>query len=145
MVRSTNVRDDAHVRSHGYVLSELIPRDVERTVENAKNVDVSIILHEISDPVMPIEQDSDVSRGGNVTVSDLGKSGKDLRPLMDFLNGASSGVRIIGGDVLEDVFEPALSFLGPRYCCHERMRCAISSFEIMRFASESASPRSTMT
>ncbi len=78
-------------------------------------------------------------------MSDLWKSGEDLRPLVDFLNGTSGSVWIIGSDVLEDIFEPAPSFISPRYCCHERMRCAISSLEIVRFASESASPRSTMT
>ena len=46
---------------------------------------------------------------------------------------------------LEDVLEPMLSFRGPSYLCHERMRRAISSFEMTRPASESASPRSTMT
>ena len=114
-------------------------------MEDAKNIDVSIVLHEVGDPVMPIEQDSDVARGCHVTVSDFGKAGEDLRPLIDFLNGAPGGMRIIGGDVLEDVLEPALCFFRPRYCCHERMRRPISSLEIVRFASESASPRSIMT
>ena len=125
--------------------SKLIPRDVERTVEYAENIDVSIVLHEISNPEMPIEQDSDVSRGCHVTVSNFRKTDEDLRPVIDFLNGARGGLRIIRGDVLEDILKPALRFLGPRYCCHERMRRPISSFEIARFASESASPRSTMT
>jgi hypothetical protein len=49
------------------------------------------------------------------------------------------------GDVLEDILKPTLSFLGPLYFCHERMRCPICSLEMVRFASESASPRSTMT
>ncbi len=113
-------------------------------MKDAKDVDVCVILHKVCDPVMTVEQNSDVSRGSNVTVSDLGKTGEDLRPLVDLLNGASGGVRIVGGDVLKNVFEPAPSLVGPRYRCHARMRCAISSFEIVRFASESASPRSTM-
>jgi hypothetical protein len=61
------------------------------------------------------------------------------------LIGAGGGVGIIVGNVFEDVLEPALSFFGPRYRCHERMRCAICSFEMMRLASESASPRAIMT
>ena len=113
-------------------------------MKDAKNVNVSVVLHEVRNPVMLIEQDSDVSRGCHVTVSNFGKTGKDLRPVMNFLNGTRGRSRIIGGDKLEDVLEPALSFFGPRYCCHVRMRCAISSFEMVRFASESASPRSTM-
>ena len=44
-----------------------------------------------------------------------------------------------------DVVKPALRFSGSRYFRHERMRRPIPSFEIVRFASESASPRSTMT
>ena len=75
----------------------------------------------------------------------LRKRNEVLRPLVDALDREGRGVRVIRGDVLENVFEPALGFRGPRYLCHERMRRAISSFEITRFASESARPRSTMT
>ena len=78
-------------------------------------------------------------------MADLWKCSENLRSLLDFLNGASSSVRMIGSDVLENIFEPAPGFIGSRYCCHERMRCAVSSFEIVRFASELASPRPTMT
>ena len=67
-----------------------------------------------------------------------------LSTLKDAIDGACGSVGIICRDVLEDIFEPSLSFRGPCYFCHERMRRAISSFEITRFASESASPRSTM-
>ena len=124
---------------------KFIPRDIKRAVKDAEYVDVSIVFHEVCDSVVPVKQDSYVSRRGNVTVSDLGKSGKNLRSLVDVLNGASSGVRIISRDVLEDIFEPTPGLISPRYCCHERMRCAISSFEMVRLASESASPRPTMT
>ena len=78
-------------------------------------------------------------------MSDLGEFGEDLRLLVDILDGAGGRLWIVGCDVLEDVFEPALRFIGPRYCCHARMRCAICSFEMVGFASESARPRSTMT
>lgn len=76
---------------------------------------------------------------------DFGMTGENLRALVDCFNRASSRFGIIESDILEDVFEPTLSFFGPRYCCHARMRRPISSFEMVRFASESASPRSTMT
>jgi len=78
-------------------------------------------------------------------MSDFGKGGEDLRPFVNFLNGSSGSMRIVYRDVLEDIFAPSPRFIGPRYCGHDRMRCAISSFEIVRFASESASPRPTMT
>src|SRR5487761_2624328 len=123
----------------------LIPSYIERAVKDAENVDVPVILHEVCDSVMPIEQNSDVSRRRNVTVPDFRKSREDLRPFVYSFNGAGGGGRVIGGDVLEDVFKPSPALVGPGYCCHERMRCAISSFEMARFASESASPRSTMT
>ena len=78
-------------------------------------------------------------------MADLWKCSENWRSLLDFLNGASSSVRIIGSDVLENICEPAPGFIGSRYCCHERMRCSVSSFEIVRFASASASPRPTIT
>ena len=124
---------------------ELILRNVERTVEDAKNINVSVILHEVGDSVMPVEQDANVSRRGVMAVPDFWKCDEDLRSFVNALNCPSGSFGIIRSDVLEYVFEPALRFFGPRYCSHERMRCAICSFEIVRFASESASPRSTMT
>jgi len=42
--------------------SELIPRDIERTVEDAKNIDVSVALQEVGDSVMSVEQYANVSR-----------------------------------------------------------------------------------
>ena len=125
--------------------SELIPRNVKRTVEHAKNIDVSVVLHEIGDSVMTVEKYANVSRRSLVAMADLRKLNENLRAFVNALNSPSCSRWIVSGDVLEDVFEPLLSFVGPRYCCHERMRRAISSFEMVRFASESASPRSTIT
>ena len=125
--------------------SELIPRDVERTVEDAKNIDISVVLHEVGDSVMPVEQYANGSRRDLVAMADLRKLRENLRTFVNTLNRQSCSLRIIRGDVFEDVLEPLSGFVGPRYCCHERMRRAISSFEMVRFASESASPRSTIT
>jgi hypothetical protein len=114
-------------------------------MKNTEHVNVSVVLHQVSDPVMPVEQDADVSRRGMVAVSNIGELGEYLCPLVNPPDCASRSVGIIRSDVLEDVFEPALSLFGSRYCCHARMRRPISSFEMVRFASESASPRSTIT
>ncbi len=73
------------------------------------------------------------------------KTGEDLSPFVDALNGTGSGSRTIGGDEFKNVFEPALGLLGPSYFSHVRIRWPISSFEMVRFASESESPRSTIT
>jgi len=75
----------------------------------------------------------------------LGKGYEDLCAIVDALKCTRRGVGIIGCYILEDIFEPALSFRSSRYFCHERIRRAMSSFEITRFASESVNPRSTMT
>lgn len=86
-----------------------------------------------------------MARRRRVAVADLQKGGEVLRPPVYSLDSASRRVRIIRGDLLEDVLDPTLGLFGPPYLCHERMRRAMSSFEMVRFASESASPRSTMT
>jgi hypothetical protein len=39
----------------GYVALELIPRDVQRSVEYAKDVDIAVVLDEVRDSVMPVE------------------------------------------------------------------------------------------
>ncbi len=114
-------------------------------MENTEDVDVSVAFYEVGNPVMPIEQYSDIARGRKIALSDLRKIRKHLRPLVDTLNRSARSARIVRCDVLKNVSEPTLRFLGSLYFCHDRIRCAISSFEIVRFASESASPRSTMT
>lgn len=114
-------------------------------MEDAKNIDVSVVLHEVGDSVMPVKQHANVSRRDLVALAYLWELSENLRTFVNTLNRPGSSLRIIRGDVLEDVLDPLSSFIGPRYCCHERMRRAISSFEIVRFASESASPRSTIT
>lgn len=72
------------------------------------------------------------------------KGGENLRVFVDSLDRPGRSGGVIRCDVLEDVLEPTLSLFGPRYFRHERMRRAISSFEIVRFAFESASPRWTI-
>jgi len=125
--------------------SKLIPGDIKRAMEHTEDIDVPVILYKVSYPIVPVEEDTYVARGRRLTLAHLGKGNEVLRPLEDALDSASGDLRIIGGDVLEDVLEPALGLRSPRYLCHERMRRAMSSFEITRFASESASPRPTMT
>ncbi len=114
-------------------------------MKDPDDVDVSIGFDEVSNSKMSIEQNTDVSRRSEISMPNLWKSGENLRPLVNSLNGACGSLRVVAGDVLEDILKPALGFLGPLYFCHERMRCPICSLEIVRFASESASPRSTMT
>ena len=125
--------------------SELIPGDVERTMKDAENVYVPVVLDEVGDAVVSVEQDPHMARRSCLAIADLGKSGEKLRPIKDSLDRATCGSRVICGDVLENVLEPAFRFVGPDYFCHERMRRSISSFEIVRFASESVRPRSTIT
>lgn len=143
IARSSTGKDSASLIR--FLTSKLILRDIERAVENAQDVDVSIVLHEVCDAVMPIEQNSDVSLRNKVPVPNFWVTGENLRPLINPLDSTRGGFRVVQGDVLEDILEPTLGFFGPRYCCRERMRRPISSFETVRFASESARPRSTMT
>lgn len=114
-------------------------------MKDAEDVYVPVVLDEVCDAVMSVEQDPHMARRSCVAIPDLGKRGENLRPIKDSLDRATCGSWVICGDVLENVLEPAFGFVGPGYFCDERMRRSISSFEIVRFASESARPRWTMT
>ena len=50
-----------------YVALELIPRDVQRSMENAKDVDIAVVLDEVRDTVVSVEEHSDVARGGSIS------------------------------------------------------------------------------
>ena len=46
----------------GYVSLELILGDVERSMKDAENIDISVIFDEVCDSVMPVEQYAHVTR-----------------------------------------------------------------------------------
>ena len=124
--------------------SKLISGDIERAMENTEDINVPVVLDEVSNPVMFKEKYAHLAGRCRVALPLLGKGGEVLCSLEDTLDSAGRGSGTIGGDVLENFREPALGFRGPCYLCHERMRRAMSAFEITRFASESASPRSSI-
>ena len=59
--------------------SELISRDVERTVEDAENIDVSVVLHEVGNSVMPVKQHANVSRRDLIALAYLRELSENLR------------------------------------------------------------------
>src|SRR5882672_10321663 len=124
--------------------SKLIATDIESTVENTQHIDVAAILDQVRDPVVPVEQNSDVSVRRPVTVANLRMGVQDLGFVVDALNCLCRSLRVVRRNELEDVLEPALRLKRPVYLRHLRMRCAISSFDATRFASESANPLSTI-
>jgi len=42
------------------VASELIPRDVQRAMEDAEDIDIAVVLDEVRDSVVPVEKYPDV-------------------------------------------------------------------------------------
>ena len=69
---------------------------------------------------------------------------QELGSIIDALHRPGCSLRIVGSDIFVNVFQPALGLECPGYCCHERIRRPISSFEMVRLASESARPRATI-
>lgn len=123
---------------------ELILADIERAMEDAQDIDVSIVLDQIGDAVVAVEENAHMAARCSIAMAHLRKCSQRLSPLIYAINGLGRRLRIISRNVLKDVLDPTLSFGSPSYLCHERMRRAISSFEMTRPASESASPRSTI-
>ncbi len=66
-------RHDPAGPSHGYVQSELIPADIERTVEDAQNIDVSIVLDQIGDAVVAVEEDPHMAARCPIAMAHLRK------------------------------------------------------------------------
>ena len=114
-------------------------------MEDAEDFDISIALHKIGDSKVPVQNDANISRRVKIPVAHFRMLSEDLGALVNPLNCTSGCAWIVRRDVLEDVFEPPESLVSPGYLGHDRMRRPISSFEMVRFASESARPRSIMT
>lgn len=69
----------------GYVALELIPRDVQCVMENAKDVDIAVVLDEVRNSVVPVEKYPDVPRRRGVSRSRQRKAPEILRPFVDAL------------------------------------------------------------
>jgi hypothetical protein len=109
-------------------------------MKDAENINVPVVPEQVCNSVLLVKQDAHVPRRCGIAVTELRELNEVLRALVERLHCASRSVKVIFGDVLEDVFKPLLSLGGPRYLCPARIRRRISSFEIIRPASESASP-----
>lgn len=114
-------------------------------MEYTKNVDVIVILDEIRYAVVSVQQYSDLAGRGLIPVSDFGVIQEYLRAFIYPCHNIPSGPGVILGNVLEDIFKPFLRLEGPVYFGHDRIRRPISSFEMVRPASESANPRWIIT
>ena len=110
-------------------------------MEYPKDINVPIWPDEVSIAVMPREQDADTTVRVEISMAHLRILSEDLGTFKYALDSATRGFRVVRSDVLEDVLEPAARFVGPGYLRHDRMRRPISSFEMVRRASESARPR----
>ena len=125
------------VRCH----SQLILRNVEGAMKHAKDVHISLFLDQVGDAELIVMEDADVARGLEEAVPQIRILGKNLSAFEYPLDGSARRIGIVSRDVLEDVLEPAECFVRPGYLRHDRIRRPISSFEMVRRASESARPR----
>lgn len=69
-------------------------------MEDSQDVDVAIVLDEVSNPVMAIEQYADVTRRGGVTSAELREPLEILGSLIDALDSTCRRLRIVCGNVL---------------------------------------------
>ncbi len=116
------------VRCH----SQLVLGEVECAMKHAQNHNVQVVLNEVSDSVMPKQKQTDGAFGRTVALPNVRKLAQHLHPVINSLNGAQGGRRVVQSNVLENVREPSLSLPGPNYLCQDRMRRCISSFDNVR-------------
>ena len=79
-----------------------------------------------------------------IPVAEFGEAPQRLSLFVICLDGPGGCSGVVCGDRRVDVPKSLLSFVRPVQLCDERMRGAMSSWVIVRPASESARPRSTI-
>src|SRR5688572_20332368 len=119
--------------------------EVHGTVEHTQDTDLVGRLPDVHDSVVTPKQDSHLPTGrSRVRMPDVGELDENLRALVQRLHDFERGGRLVRGDVVVDTEKPPLSLGGPDYLRQDSIRRPISSWEMVRPASESASPRSTI-
>ena|SRR5258706_7273731 len=100
---------------------------------------------QICDPVVSIEQDTDVAfKVSPILVTDFGEPAQKLRLLVDTCYYLLSRLRIVGSNIVKNIFKPSMGLFGPSYFCHARMRFCISSSDSTRPCRTSSRPRLTI-
>jgi dihydroorotase-like cyclic amidohydrolase len=64
----------------------LVAADIQRAMKYAKNVNVTVVLHEVRDAVVAVQEYTNVTRRGPVSVPNLRKVLDGLGPVVDPLN-----------------------------------------------------------
>ena len=114
-------------------------------MEDTEDVDLALDGLEMDDPVVAPKEDPRVSpRVRAIALSQPGHVLEDLRPRVDRLHDLQCCGWLVLGDVVVDVEKPLLRLVGPDNLRQDSIRLAISELEMVRPASESAIPRSTM-
>ena len=119
--------------------------DLHCAVEDTEDMDFLVNGLEVDDSVVPPKEDPGVPpRLRPIALPQPWKMFQHLSPGVDRLYDVDCGCRPVLGNVVVDFEKPPLCFVGPDYLRQDSIRFAISAFEIVRPASESAIPRSTM-
>ena len=102
-------------------------------------------LPDVNDAVVAPKEKSHLSaRRSLIGLTRIGKLAEHLGTLVYRLDHAERGFRLVQRDVVVDLKKAALCLCRPDYRRQDWIRRAISSFEIVLPASESARPRSTI-
>lgn len=114
-------------------------------MEDTENMNFLFVREQVDDAIVPPKQDPRLPPGlGSVRVAEPKKVRQQLRLGIDGLDNLEGSARLVAGNVVVDLAEPLLRFLRPDYFRQDSIRWPISSCEIVRPASESARPLSTI-
>lgn len=83
-------------------------------MKHAEDIDRAIWPHQIGDAVMAIKENADVALRALVALTHFRKVDKQLSTIVDSLDSFRRGLRIVLGDVLEDVFRASVPTPQPR-------------------------------
>src|SRR6267154_1497858 len=104
-VQSTNMKRFILGSSEGANNLTKIPINIQGTMEHSQNVDVAVGFDQVSNSIMTVEKDSDLTKARRlVAVSDLGMLLQQKRLLIDTADRLCSSVGIIRRNVVVDLF-----------------------------------------
>lgn len=119
-----------------------IASDVHCPMEDAEYEHIPFGFDEVGNSVTAVDKDTHVAGGIPIAISALWVLFKLVHARRDSISDPSGRRWILLGNVIMDLTQPTERFVGPDYFCQDRIRLFISSFEMVRPASASASPRS---
>lgn len=91
-----------------YAISKGVSPNVQRPMKDSQDIDIATSFSQVRNSVVAIQEDPNISIGRRVAMANFRMLQQHLGPFINSSDDPCCSLGIVFGDLVKDVFEPAL-------------------------------------